>query len=285
LALTAAFVAAAFAPWLPVLLWQMKVLGAARSAETWWLHLFALPTYAIAGRTLVWKEHGQGLLATINMLSVVCIFLPALWLLSRSRARPRPALALLLGLPLLVGLVALKVPMVHSHYLSVAFPAILVLLGCALDIGLERRSWLVWLITVALIGMMAPSLVRVYALPHKTDWRALAATVHEQRPELPVYCYEDLGAAPLGYYLPDLKYHKIVPPKEGPWFSDAVNQMDAEGDRFWFVFYATAPRTLGEEAEVRHWLHVRYQVELEQRSASGPAPTVLFRCRPRSPLW
>jgi uncharacterized membrane protein len=281
LVVTSACVAAAFAPWLGVFLWQLRS-GASRSTHSWWQHLALMPTYSLAGRTLVWKE-GIGWLIGVNALALALVFVPAAWLLVRARNWPRPALALALGLPVVVGLVSLKMPMVHSHYLSVAFPAVLVLLGCALDAGLQQRSWLVALVVVGLVSLLAPSLARVYLVQHKTDWRGLAA-VASSNPGLPIYCFEDLARDPLAYYLPERNYRQITVPfgTDGSgWQDGAKVPLLSETESFWFVLYATAPLTQEEVPGIRAWLKRHFNVEAEYESATGPAPTVLFRCRPR----
>jgi hypothetical protein len=202
LALASAVVALGFAPYLPTFIRQLGA-GAARNKETWWQHLALLPSFSVVGRTLVWKEAGLFPVAACAALVVVAVFVPLTWLLIRSRPLPRLAVVFALGLPSLVGLVALKVPMVHSHYLSVVFPALLLLIACALDAGLQRRARLaLWVPAAALVVLMPVALARLYLVRHKTDRRAVAAAVGRHGGELPVYFYEDLGAGPFAYYLP-----------------------------------------------------------------------------------
>jgi hypothetical protein len=79
--------AAAFAPWLPVFRWQLSQ-GAARSAETWWQHLALLPLFAVAGRTLVWKGAGVGVVAAVDLAIIAAVFAPLAWALLSSSPRP-----------------------------------------------------------------------------------------------------------------------------------------------------------------------------------------------------
>ena len=49
----------------------------------------------------------------------------------------------------------------------------------------------------------------MYTGKHKNDWRSVAA-VTTLAPDLPVYCYEDLGDAPLHCYRPEADLRPII---------------------------------------------------------------------------
>jgi uncharacterized membrane protein len=280
LALASAAVALGFAPYLPTFVQQLGA-GAARSKETWWQHLALLPSFSVVGRTLVWKESGLVPVAACAALVVAAVFVPLAWLLPRARPWPRLAAVLALGLPALVGLVALKVPMVHTHYLSVVFPALLLLVACALDAGLRAHARLaLWVLAVALAVLMPAALARLYLVPHKTDWRAVAAAVERQGGGLPVYFYEDLGAGPFAYYLPGPPRHELEGPcgAGGAGWARAgyLDRFRAERDGFWLVYYPASYGSLAEEGAVRELL--RRECAVEQEAAFPPLR--LFLCRP-----
>src|SRR5262249_27684286 len=86
----AAVVALAFGPWLPTCFWQLEVLGAVRSKDTWWQQLAVLPSFALIGRTLIWKEAGKEWVAVVTMLIIATVYLPLLRVVFRSRDWPRP---------------------------------------------------------------------------------------------------------------------------------------------------------------------------------------------------
>jgi 4-amino-4-deoxy-L-arabinose transferase-like glycosyltransferase len=280
LALAAAAVALGFAPYLPTFVRQLGA-GAARSKETWWQHLALLPSFSVVGRTLVWKEAGALPVAACAALVVLAVFVPLAWLLARARPWPRLAAVLALGLPALVGLVALKVPMVHSHYLSVVFPALLLLIACALDAGLKGRVGLgLWVPAVALAVLTPAALARLYLVRHKTDWRAVAAAVERRGGDLPVYFYEDLGAGPFAYYLPGATRHELEGPcgAHGDGWARAgyLDRFRAEGDGFWLVYYPASYGSLAEEGAVRELLSRECAVE----QVTDFPPLRLFLCRP-----
>lgn len=273
-------VAVGFAPYLPVFLWQLRQ-GTGRSEQTWWQHLALLPSFSIVGRTLVWKQHSLILVAGVDLVILATIFVPLAWLLVRSRAWPRPVVAFTLGLPVVVVLVSLTLsPMVSSHYLSVLFPALMLLLACAFDAGLrEQRRGVLWLPATALAVFMAVALARVYVIAHKTDWRALAASVERSGPDLPVYFYEDIGGDPFAYYRPGQPRRVLIKPfgaGGAGWESD-LDRMRHEREGFWLVLYLTSPRTRSEEADIL--ATVRQEFTVVGDTEFTPMRAVL--CRPK----
>ncbi len=202
LALSALVVVAAFLPWLGVFRWQLQQ-GATRSEGTWWQHLALLPLFDLGGRTLIWKEYGLAAVAAADLGVAAAVFVPLGWLLFRDRPFPWLLLAFAAGVPGCAALAALKAPMVHSHYLSCIIPAVLLLLASALVSGWRSgRRRLIAAPALALILVTAASLGRLYAEPHKDDWRGLAARVDRDGGDAPVYFDEDIGADPFGYYDP-----------------------------------------------------------------------------------
>jgi hypothetical protein len=293
-----AAVAGAFAPWLPVFRWQLTQ-GANRSAETWWQQLALLPSFSLVGRTLAWKPEGVRWVVALDLFVCVAVFAPLAWLLLRQRTWPRLLASYVLGLPLLVGLVALAAPMVHTHYLSVLVPTVLLLVAWGLA-GWQRRGRLATAVALVVAGLMAASLQRLYTIRHKTDWRALTTLVGRDGPDLPVYFYEDLGSLPFAYYRPDHPPRRLLEPP-GPhgdgWRRPArislddqpavlssrsyLARMHGERDGFWFVFYATSSASRAAEPVIVKVLGEEFVLSLERRFGQ----LLLLRCRPRhSPL-
>jgi hypothetical protein len=276
-----ALVALAFAPYLPVFRRQLAE-GATRSAETWWQHLLLLPSYSVVGRTLVWKEGGLRPVVAVALVVAVGVYLPALWLLVRARVRPRPVPALVVGVPVLAGALALAgLPMVHSHYLSAVFPALLLLLAWGLDAGLAGRSRLVWVPALCLAVLVPPALARTYLVRHKTDWRGLTAHVAQKDGELPVYFYEDIGKTPFAYYRPGQPARPIVPPFGADGLAwercGALPSMRGERGGLWFVFYPTSGESRSEEEAIVARLRAEWVVDEDARFG----PMRALRCRPR----
>jgi hypothetical protein len=267
----------AFVPWLPVFVWQLRQ-GASRSPDSWWQHLALVPLFDVAGRTLVWKEDGIKAVAAVDLAVVAVVLVPAALLLRRYRAWPGLVLWWVIGIPLTAALVSLRTPMIHSHYLSVMIPAVLLLLACALDAGWrERRRLLVAVPALALVALTAASLGRLYALPHKDDWRGLAARTAQEKEEVPVWFYEDIGADPFAYYRPNQPAHRLTESFDGGagWEkSGDVRRMEGEADGFWVVLDLSGPAK-AEEDEVAAWARRRFVVESDETFGR----LRLLRCR------
>jgi mannosyltransferase len=241
LGLSALVVVAAFLPWLGVFRWQLQQ-GATRSEGTWWEHLALLPLFDLGGRTLIWKEYGVAAVAAADLAVAAVVFVPLGWLLLRARPFPWLPFAFAAGVPGCAALVALKTPMIHSHYLSCIIPAVLLLLACALVAGWRSgRRRLIAAPALALILVTAASLGRLYAEPHKDDWRGLAARVDRDGGEAPVYFDEDIGADPFGYYDPARSAIRLtaVFGRDGDGWEQSgdLGRMRAEPDGFWLVLY------------------------------------------------
>jgi 4-amino-4-deoxy-L-arabinose transferase-like glycosyltransferase len=280
LALSALVVVLAFVPWLEVFRWQLRQ-GASRSSESWWQHLALMPLFDVAGRTLIWKEYGVKGVAAADLAVTALIFVPAAYLLVRCRTGSGLLLAWVIGLPLTVALVSLKTPMIHSHYLSVIIPAVLLLLACALDAGWRQGHVRLVAVPALVLGIVTlASLGRLYAVPHKDDWRGLAARTAND--EAPVYFYEDIGADPFGYYRPRQAAHRLTEP-----FADGAGwdrkgdraRMRAESDGFWLVLYLSDGSARAEEEAVTNWLRQEFTVESDERFGR----LRLLRCRPAQP--
>jgi 4-amino-4-deoxy-L-arabinose transferase-like glycosyltransferase len=281
LGVAALVVALAFAHYVPAVLEQIRG-GQGRAKGVWWQHLGLMPSFSVVGRTLVWKQHGLGAVLAMLALVVLTVFVPAAWLLRRTRDWPRLLVVFVLGLPLLVSLISLKLPMVSSHYLSVVFPALLLLLAWALDAGLRTRAGaLVAVPVVALVVLLPAALVRVYTVHHKTDWRVVAALTAGHAPDLPVYFYEAMGEDPFAYYRPEGQRHGILPRPgaNGSGWERAgyLKAMRAEPDGFWLVLYLTSPEAIADESGIVEFLQREYVIERDD-----PVPPMrVLRLRPR----
>ncbi len=288
LGLTALAVTLAFAPWLPIFLVSVRN-GVSRSGDTWWQQLALLPLFSVVGRTLVWKTAGTKVVAGVDLLVLALLFLPAAWLLLRSRRAPDrdgasvgPALAVGVGLPLFVGLVSLVTPMVHTHYLTGVIPPLMLLVAIAVVDGVRRHSWVVLTGPLLILGLVGPaSLARLYTVQHKENWRALAQRVAETAPDLPVYFYEDIAATAYGYYFPNQPRHTLTRPfgDTGERWQEAgtFDQFRGEPAGFWFVFYGTNSSIWDEEPRIV--AHLRRQFDVDCDEAFGHHMRLL-RCRP-----
>jgi uncharacterized membrane protein len=272
----------AFLPWLPIFRWQLAQ-GASRSGGTWWQHLVLLPLFAVAGRTLIWREAGSGIVAAVDLAITAFIFLPlAVWL-GRSKPRPWLVIVFVVGVPLLAALVAVTlVPMIHSHYLAGVFPALLLLVALALENGWRSGPRALTALTATLLAMvMLASLVRMYIVPHKTDWRGVADRIGRSGGELPVYFFEDFGADPFLYYRPEQPTRRIVEPFGADGWHTTREEMARERDGFWLVVYPVAPTTQAEVPRIGPWLKEHFRVE--ETAEFPPIPVIhVWRCRPRT---
>lgn len=264
LVVAAGLIGLTFVPWLPIFRWQLS-LGSARSEQTWWQHLFLLPLFSIAGRTLVWKEQGQAVVALVDLLVVAGVCVPLIFFLARARTWPLLPLAFSLGVPAVAAAVSLLLsPMVHTHYLSVILPSLLLVIAVGLSAGRQLRSRLL-IVPVLLLGvLMTGSLVRLYAVRHKTDWRAIAQFIRATAPAAPAYFYEDIGEDPYRYYAPAQERCRIVQPfgADGQaWRTSGVlADFDKNKDGFWLVLYLTLPPIKAEEPAIMRLVNERFSV-------------------------
>jgi mannosyltransferase len=270
----------AFVPWLPVFRVQLS-LGASRSDDTWWQHLALMPLFSTAGRTLVWKEVGLKTVAGVDLTIAALVFVPLALLLWKVKPRPGLPLAFVAGVPLLAALVSTRTPMIHSHYLAVVFPALCLLIACGLEAGWQRGPKALALVpTVVLTVVMLVALIRMYILPHKTDWRGVAQLVGRDGGELPVYFYEDIGADPFAYYRPSQPLHRVTEHfgDNGSGWRKERTEMDAAQDGFWFVLYPTGAATRAEEPALTVWLDKEFEVVKREDFP----PMRVWLCKPRA---
>jgi 4-amino-4-deoxy-L-arabinose transferase-like glycosyltransferase len=287
--LAALAVTVAFAPWLPIFYLSVKN-GVARSSETWWQQLALLPLFTAVGRTLVWKTAGTKIVAGVDILVLVLLYLPAAWLLVRTRRSDArdgpwlgPALALGVGLPVLAALISLRTPMLHTHYLTATIPSLMLLIALAVEAGVRRRAWVALAGPLIVLGLIGPSsVVRLYAVQHKENWRALAERVAETAPDLPVYFYEDIGETPYGYYRPNQLHHTLTEPfgETGARWQEVgyFDQLGGEHDGFWFVFYGVNRNVVAEEPRIVAQLTRHFDVDCD----ADFGRMHLLRCRPRA---
>jgi mannosyltransferase len=270
----------AFLPWLPSFRLQLA-LGTARSEGTWWQHLALLPLSSTAGRTLVWKEDGTGAVAAADLAIAALVFLPLTGLFARLKPRPWLLVVFVAGVPLLAALVSvLLTPMIHSHYLAAVFPAGMLLLAATLEGGWKKApKALAWLPALFLAAVLPAALVRMYTVPHKTDWRGVADLVGRHGENLPVYFYEDIGADPFSYYRPEQSRHCILEPFGQDGWRRTAAEMQGDGNGFWVVVYPTHAATKAELSRIGPWLEKRFIVE--EQATFPPLPNLyVWRCRP-----
>ena len=165
-----------FALWLPSLLEQLAVKGnLSRSADSWYLHLFATPLVFGVGPTLVWKDNASSWRLAAGALAVV-LFAVCL-LLGIFRNRGRPGWGLLLGwltvpvaVPALISLLAS--PLYNTRYVILASLPFYLFAGAGLA-SLPAASRALGLAGVA--GVMLLSQGSYFAAPIKHQWREAAA--------------------------------------------------------------------------------------------------------------
>src|SRR5579872_2623034 len=96
----------------------------------------------------------------------------------------------------------------------------------------------------------------MYAQPQKTNWRGVAALVGRQGGDLPVYFYEDIGAAPFSYYRPNQPQHRVIEEfgDDGNGWRAKRAEMEKARDGFWLVMYPTSSAKRAEEPAIERWL-------------------------------
>ena len=158
----------------------------------------------------------------------------------------------------------------------------MLLSAATLEVGWKSGpKVLAYLPALVLAVVMPAALVRLYAVPHKTDWRGVAALIARDGGDLPVYFYEDIGRFPFRYYHPDQPRHGILEPFGPDGWSKTKTEMAKERKGFWVVVYATNATTQAEVARIGPWLKKEFVVEEE--AVFPPLPNLyVWRCRPRS---
>lgn len=232
-----------FAPYLKILRWQLS-LGSSRSGETWVLHLFLFPLYSLAGRTLVWKEDGNRIVAIADGMCAMLVFVPLIPAIFANRRRLATPIAASVGVLFVAfGVSVYLSPMIHSHYISSAIPPILLFVAYGIVDASKTKRWRIALVGGTALLVSAVSLFGLFARIHKTDWRGVADFVQKNADGLPVYFFEDIGADPYRYYRPNDDCRLIVtdPGDDGREWSRSgwLAGMEAESRGFVLVFYAT----------------------------------------------
>ncbi len=184
LGVVAVVVALCFVHYVPSVLEQIR-RGEGRAKGIWWEHLGMMPAFSIIGRTLVWKEAGRIAVLASVVLVALMVYLPAAWLLTRGRAWPRLLPAFVIGLPALVVLISLRVPMISSHYLSVTFTALMMLLALAVDAGLRTRSHVLLGVMGLTLAVLMPAAKRA---PTWSNTRRIGEPSPSTLPRSPPTC-------------------------------------------------------------------------------------------------
>jgi hypothetical protein len=248
----------AFLPSVPLFLKQLGA-GSTRSAETWLLHLGAYPLYAVAGHTLVWKRSDHLTFVAVYLVVVVAIVLPVIYGLVRAASAPVVSTAVTIGTPALVALASLRSPILNSRYMSVAVPAVMVVLVVGIAALFRRWPRLAAATAAATAILMGASLYRLYTQPHLPDWRGVATAVAASDPSLPVFFYDDTGNLPFMYYRPELDRHVIMPVfSDATWEEKGVfAKMAAQPRGFWIALYLPYAKP-GELDELTGRLRARF---------------------------
>jgi uncharacterized membrane protein len=188
-----------FAFWLPSLMQQLAVKGnLSRSADSWYLHLFATPLVFGVGPTLVWKDNATSWRLAAGALAVV-LFAVCL-LLGIFRQRGRPGWGLLLcwllvpvAVPALISLLAS--PVYNTRYVILASIPFYLFAGAGLA-SLPPAPRALGLTGVALVMLLSQG--SYFAQPIKHQWREAAAYLEPRRQAGDVLVF-DAGYNELAY--------------------------------------------------------------------------------------
>jgi mannosyltransferase len=215
--------AVVFSFWLPSLAEQLGVKGnLARSADSWYLHLFATPLVFGVGPTLVWKDNASTWRLAAGALAVVLFAVCLLLGIFRSRGRPGWGLLLAwlvvpVALPAVVSLLAN--PVFNTRYVILASIPFYLFAGAGLA-SLPARPRAFSLAGVALV--MVLSQASYFAQPIKHQWRETAAYLEPRRRPGDVLVFES-GYNELAYAhyappgpVPALRLRLSDPPAEAP---------------------------------------------------------------------
>jgi mannosyltransferase len=195
-----------FSFWLPSLLEQMSVKGnLTRSAESWYLHLFATPLVFGVGPTLAWKDNATVWRLAAGALAVVLFAVCLLLGVFRSRGRPGWGLLLAwltvpVAIPALLSLLAS--PVYNTRYVILASIPFYLFAGAGLA-SLPALPRLFSLAGVALVMLLSQA--SYFAAPIKHQWRETAAWLEPRR------AADDLLVFDTGYN--ELAYAHYAPPR------------------------------------------------------------------------
>ena len=177
-----------FSFWIPALRAQMGVSGnLARSAESWYLHLFATPLVFSLGTTLVWKDAASWPRLLLGVLGAVA-FTASCWLglyrtVMTPAARRNPYTLLLVSwlvVPVLIpaAISVLASPLYNTRYVIVAsLPFFLFTAAGLYELGANARTALAGLMVIA----MGASTMSYLRRPVKHQWREAARFVEAVR--------------------------------------------------------------------------------------------------------
>lgn len=292
--------------WLPHLLAQMSQ-GGTRGDDSWLLHLFYFPAFALVGHTLAWKSDGQRAVAVAEAALLLGVYLPAAVLAFRARRLPALPATMVAGV---LGVVAafsfVKGPIVASRYLCPIIPFVLAILVFAafaqpvtpnrgtLALRLARPTAVAVLLVASVI-----SLYRLYGERQKDDWRGLVAYVDQVTDRSPVYFFEDHGVAPFAYYdrakarsrfrlfpqtlksCPKASFCVVPTDTDQPLSSSSqaastlLQHMAAQDAGFWVAYYLSGGSALAQGKALRAIIENRFSVSKQQ--CFGRVCVVLYR--------
>ena len=266
LAATYACIGLAFVPLLPLLRAQLAE-GATRSESSWGPHAVLFPFHSLVGHTLAWKLDPRWLLAAAYAMVVLGVVLPAAWGLLRQRRAPVLSTVTPLATFFLVLLVSLRSPLLHSRYMAVVVPCMMISLVAGLSSLANERPRLARSVALLAATLIVASLARLYAEPHKPDWRGVAEAVGRIAPGLPVFFLDDTGALPYAYYRPSDASFAVAASADGTRWADdsALASMSAQPRGFWLALYLPYASAAVMDELTRELSH-RYRVDrLEDR--------------------
>ncbi|HMA97554.1 MAG TPA: hypothetical protein VKP30_32945, partial [Polyangiaceae bacterium] len=275
--------------------------------DSWLLHLFYFPAFALVGHTLAWKSDGQRAVAIAEAALLLGVYLPAAILAFRARRLPALPATMVAGV---LGVVAafsfVKGPIVASRYLCPIIPFVLAILVFAafaqpvtpnrgtLALRLARPTAVAVLLAASVI-----SLYRLYSERQKDNWRGLVSYVDQVTDRSPVYFFEDHGVAPFAYYdrakarslfrlfpqtlksCPKASFCVVPTDTDQPLSSSSqaastlLQHMAAQGAGFWVAYYLSGGSALAQGKALRAIIENRFSVSKQQ--CFGRVCVVLYR--------
>lgn len=233
------------------------------------------PTLLAPLQTLwAFSSNYRGSLTTIGLLLLGLLILQG-FLTHRSAHRDHKLLLVLLwlGLPILVTwLISQRRPIYNHRYLIVVLPAYLVLLAYAVVTAPHRI--VKWVLTIALVAIMASSSIRVYFDPVflKQDWREAANCVQssaEPNDVIAVERFEDTPAFKY-YYKGNLE---LVTVDSGQGLGEFEKRIEGY-ERLWLIYHRAASGQ--SDSNTKRWLDIHRRDALEERDLPG-LHVILYR--------
>lgn len=234
-----------YLPWLPHFLAQLRFINIADSAYWYvfsWLDLPAVYLVFGLGQTLIVKESPVFYLLIVSFLYLLSFGLPTLYGLT-SKKKQGWFLFLWLTLPVFLPWAISPIkPMYTFRYVSLAAPALLLLLGEGYKhLAMKRNTLFSFLFLLATVLSLA-SVISYELLPSRQQSYEAAQYIAFHNRDEPIFVHHWNYQYLLRYYHPELPLIGIGDREER---TTTEQQLDAFGEMiqhipgFWFVYSAT----------------------------------------------